>query len=161
MSVAAEISATSPLWSEAADAEDVIRRTIAACEAALEPTEGEVGVLLCDDAEIRRLNVQWRGKDSATNVLSFPSVMQNPVERHLGDIAIAYETVAREAVDEGKKFAHHLAHMAAHGYLHLVGFDHDTDEDAEEMEALEREILAGLGISDPYDEAPLQRQAAR
>ena len=161
MTVKAEISAASPLWRQAPDAEEIVRRTIEACESAFEPAEGEVSILLCDDAEIRRLNAQWRGKDSATNVLSFPSAMQNQVERHLGDIAIAYETVAREASDEGKTFTDHLAHLAAHGYLHLIGFEHETDEDAEEMEALEREILAGLGIGDPYADSVPQKQAAR
>ena len=87
--------------------------------------------------------------------------MRETPERHLGDIAVAYETVAREATNEGKAFQDHLAHLAAHGYLHLIGFDHETDEDAEEMEALEREILAGLGINDPYAEPAAPRRAAR
>jgi len=161
MSVRTDVSVSSPLWSQAPDAEEIIRRTIAACAQAFEPEDGEVSVLLCDDAEIRRLNAQWRGKDYATNVLSFPSAMRETPEHHLGDIAVAYETVAREATSEGKAFQDHLAHLAAHGYLHLIGFDHETDEDAEEMEALEREILAGLGINDPYAEPAAPRRAAR
>ncbi|HMN73542.1 MAG TPA: rRNA maturation RNase YbeY [Rhodoblastus sp.] len=160
MSVQAEIVVASPLWPQA-EAEETVRRAIAASEALFEPTEAEVSVLLCDDAEIRRLNAQWRQKDSATNVLSFPSAAQHAGERHLGDIAIAFETLQREAADEGKVFSHHLAHLTVHGYLHLLGFDHESDEEAEEMEGLEREILAGLGIGDPYCVQPGDRLATR
>ena len=160
MSVQTDISASSPLWAQAPEAEEIARRTIAACADFFEPTDAEVSILLCDDAEIQRLNAKWRSKDSATNVLSFPSAMQNAAERHLGDIAIAYETVAREASAEGTAFADHLAHLTVHGYLHLIGFDHETDEDADEMEGIEREILAELGIADPYaDTSPLKQAA--
>ncbi len=160
MSVQTEIVVASPLWPQA-EAEQAVRRAIAASEAFFEPTNAEVSVLLCDDAEIRRLNAQWRGKDSATNVLSFPSASHHAVEPHLGDIAIAFETVSREASEEGKAFADHLSHLAVHGYLHLLGFDHETDEDAGEMEGLEREILNGLGIGDPYRAPTGGQQAVR
>ena len=110
-----------------------------------------LAVLLTDDTSIRRLNAQWRHIDKPTNVLSFPAAchQQGPVTS-LGDIAIACETVAREATEEGKPFANHLAHLAVHGFLHLLGHHHDTDEAAEQMEGLERAILARLGMPDPY-----------
>ena len=153
MAAEVEILVSAPIWREASDAEDVVRRAIGACEATLgdRGESVEVSVLLCDDLEIRRLNSQWRSKDSATNVLSFPAPSGPSPQLHLGDIAIAYETVAREAKDERKPFSAHLAHMAVHGYLHLSGYDHEDEDEAEEMEQLEREILAELGVSDPYD----------
>ena len=111
--------------------------------------------LLTDDAAIRALNRQWRGRDEATNVLSFPAPEQiqgcvQGAPRLLGDIVIAYETTAREAEIERKPFAHHLVHLAVHGFLHLLGYDHESEAEAEEMERLEREILARLDIADPY-----------
>jgi probable rRNA maturation factor len=116
-----------------------------------------VSLLFTSDAVIQKLNQKWRGKDKPTNVLSFPagdslggSPAENGVE-FLGDIALALETVQREAVDEGKTFEHHLTHLLVHGFLHLCGYDHETgDEDADEMETLERAILARLAIADPY-----------
>ncbi|WP_051335707.1 rRNA maturation RNase YbeY [Methylocapsa acidiphila] len=113
----------------------------------------EVSVLLCDDAFIADLNRKWRGLDRPTNVLSFPSggdLSETPI---LGDIAIAYETAAREAQEAGKPLRDHVAHLLAHGFLHLIGYDHIDEDEALEMEALEREILARLGIDDPYKEA--------
>ncbi|MCC7266462.1 MAG: rRNA maturation RNase YbeY [Caulobacteraceae bacterium] len=113
------------------------------------PRKGEgLTILLADDPTIRDLNARFRGKDYATNVLSFPAP-PNP-ERHLGDIALAHGVCAREAAEQGKLLAHHLQHLVAHGVLHLLGYDHETDPDAEVMEGLEREILAGLGVPDPY-----------
>ncbi|MCA0424194.1 MAG: rRNA maturation RNase YbeY [Proteobacteria bacterium] len=114
---------------------------------------GEVSVLLTGDAEVRKLNARWRGKDAPTNVLSFPAaegarLITSPV---IGDIALAYETCHREAMAEGKTMQDHAVHLVVHGALHLVGFDHETDAEAEAMEALERQILAGLGIADPYE----------
>ena len=108
----------------------------------------EVTILLTDDDSVRDLNARFRGKDYATNVLSFPAP-QNP-EGHLGDIALAFGVCAREAAEQGKPIAHHLQHLVAHGVLHLLGYDHETDAEAEHMEGLERVILAGLGVPDPY-----------
>ena len=115
------------------------------------PTHGMVTVVVDDDARIRELNRLWRGFDKPTNVLSFPSpdTQPGPV-RSLGDIAISYETAAREASAEDKSFADHVVHLSVHGFLHLLGYDHESDDDAEEMEGLERAILARIGISDPY-----------
>ncbi len=102
------------------------------------------------------MNSNWRGIDKPTNVLSFPALQPTApsrtgdAPRMLGDIAIAYETMCKEADDEGKPFDHHLSHLAVHGFLHLVGYDHETEDDAEAMEALEQDILAQLGIPDPY-----------
>lgn len=112
---------------------------------------GSVSLSFTDDAAIAKLNAEFRGKTGPTNVLSFPAApMPGPHGRHLGDIAIAYETVAREAAAAGLSLADHAAHMIVHGVLHLAGYDHQTDNEAEEMEALERAILARLGVADPY-----------
>ena len=112
----------------------------------------EVSLLFCDDARIREFNREWRGLDKPTIVLSFPAVPADRLATSplLGDIAVAFETVSRESKDEGKTLSHHTSHMIVHGLLHLLGYDHETDEEAEEMEALERAALARLGIADPY-----------
>lgn len=107
-----------------------------------------LNVLLTDDVEIQALNARFRGKDAPTNVLSFPSPPNT--DGHLGDIALAYETCAREAMEQGKPLAAHLVHLTVHGMLHLLGCDHDDPAGAEEMEAIERDVLAGLGLPDPY-----------
>jgi probable rRNA maturation factor len=101
---------------------------------------------------VRALNRRWRGRDSATNVLSFPSGETGAGGRAvlLGDVVLAYETVAREAAAQGKTLADHLAHLVAHGVLHLLGFDHAEDAEARRMESLERRVLARLGVADPY-----------
>lgn len=113
-----------------------------------ERSDGEVCVMLADAAELRRLNREHRGIDKATNVLAF----QAPVSAggFLGDIAVAYEVAAEESEAEGKSLADHTAHLLTHGLLHLLGYDHMNDADAERMEARERTILASLGIADPY-----------
>jgi probable rRNA maturation factor len=146
-----DIVAESDLWTACPDADATVRRAIDAAARAAGKS-GTIAVMLTDDASIQVLNAQWRGIDKPTNVLSFPagSVPGHPGEVHLGDIAIAYETVAAESAAENKAFADHLAHLAVHGYLHLVGFDHETDDEATHMENLERRILSGLGIADPY-----------
>lgn len=151
-------------WSALPDATDRVEAAVrAACAAdGCDLPEGAgIAVMLADDAAVRALNRDWRGKDKATNVLSFPAPPVEPGlapgdgEVHLGDIAIAYETLAREAADEGKPVADHLTHLAVHGTLHLLGHDHETPEEAERMEALERAILATLGVPDPYAETEL------
>ena len=133
----------------ASEAERIIARALDAAATAT-GMQGEVSVLLCDDAAICVLNARWRGMDKATNVLSFPAAPMPGVHALLGDIALAFETVAREAESEGKTLADHTAHLAVHGFLHLVGHDHETDAQAQEMEAAERSILLGLGHADPY-----------
>jgi len=111
----------------------------------------ELAILLTDDSAIRALNHDWRKRNTATNVLSFPAkAVEGQSPRHLGDIVIAYETVAHEAAAENKSFNHHLVHLAVHGYLHLLGHDHATDREADKMEQLEIDILARLGVPDPY-----------
>ena len=124
-------------------------------------TDHQIAILACDDARIRTLNADFRGKPQPTNVLSWPSaergaatpgalpdIPQTPAE--LGDIAIAWETCAQEAADQGKAMQAHVTHLIAHGILHLLGFDHIHDADAALMETTETRILASLGISDPY-----------
>lgn len=113
----------------------------------------ELSLVFTDDAAIRELNNDWRDKDKPTNVLSFPAFPIRPGQAPgpmLGDIVIARETVVREAEDEQKSFDHHLTHLIVHGFLHLLGYDHETEVEAEEMEQLERKILARLAIPDPY-----------
>jgi probable rRNA maturation factor len=135
----------------APETRDIVARAIRAADEAAGPVEGTIGVLVENDAAIRALNRQWRGTDKPTNVLSFPAAASPSIApRHLGDIAISYETAIREANAEARPFAHHLAHLAVHGFLHLLGYDHESDAAAEEMEGLERKILARLGIPDPY-----------
>jgi probable rRNA maturation factor len=149
-SLVIDIATESVLW-DSARAKAIVRGAIAAAAADVADAM-ELSIVLTDDARIRTLNARWRGRDIATNVLSFPTEppSQKARRRHLGDIVIAYETTAREAAMEQKPFAHHLAHLAVHGFLHLLGYDHESDEDAEAMERLERTILARLDLPDPY-----------
>lgn len=135
------------------DDEAIVTRAIetAAAMSTHEVGGAELSVVLTDDASIRAINAQWRHKNEPTNVLSFPAPPAMPgAPRLLGDIVIAHETTAREAEAEGKPFGDHLGHLAIHGFLHLLGYDHESDADAEVMERLEREILAKLGVPDPY-----------
>lgn len=151
-----DVIVESALWDTAYDADATVRRALTEAAIAIGAnfTDRTLAVLLTDDAAMRRLNAQWRGIDQSTNVLSFPPAshagQQLGAVRSLGDIAIAYETTAREAVEEEKPFADHVAHLAVHGFLHLLGYDHDTDAAAETMEQLERVILARVGVPDPY-----------
>lgn len=113
----------------------------------------EISIVFTDDAHIRALNRDWRQKDKPTNVLSFPAMPVRPgvpLPPVLGDIVLAAETIRREAGLEEKPFEHHLIHLTVHGFLHILGYDHETEAEAEEMEATERRILARLAIPDPY-----------
>jgi probable rRNA maturation factor len=153
-----DVIVESAQWHALPDADAVARNAIAQALAALAGrADAELAVLLTDDAAVRRLNATWRGLDQPTNVLSFPAAAA-PDSQHLGDIAIAFETTAREARNEGKPLADHLAHLAVHGFLHLVGYDHESDAEAETMEQLERDILARLNVPDPYL-APMNAEA--
>jgi len=153
-----EVLVVADCWQTETDAESVIHRAIATAAEMVDADvdEAELAVMLTDDAGIRTLNNNWRGIDKPTNVLSFPALQPSgprgpdDAPRMLGDIAIAYQTTRKEADDEQKPFNHHLSHLAVHGFLHLIGYDHEKDDDAEAMEALETEILAQLGIPDPY-----------
>jgi len=178
MKVKLDISVPSPLWRGLPRARGLARETIAACiaETGMAAREGAVSLCLADDARLRALNLRWRGIDAATNVLSFPSAPPAPVDAvddhvgrapqgvrkndrlstdygarlQIGDIALAYETLAREAEELDVPLADHYRRLVAHGFLHLIGYDHQTDEEAERMEALETRILARLGVANPY-----------
>ncbi len=149
-----DIEVEDEAWSTALpDAEAL---TLAAAQAALAQFDspGGVTILLTDDETVRELNARFRTQDKPTNVLSFPAPplpedMANP-EHFLGDVALAFGVCAREAAEQGKPIGHHLQHLVAHGVLHLLGYDHIDDADAEAMEGLERVVLAGLGVPDPY-----------
>jgi probable rRNA maturation factor len=153
-----EVLVVADCWQAEPDVEAVIQRAVAAAAEIVNADvgEAEIAVMLTDDAGIRTLNSNWRGLDKPTNVLSFPALQPtgpsgpDDAPRMLGDIAIAYETTRREADDEQKPFDHHLSHLAVHGFLHLIGYDHEKDDQAEAMETLEQEILSQLGIPDPY-----------
>ena len=122
-------------------------------DAGLDAQAHEVAILGCDDARIAALNADFRGKPAPTDVLSWPAsdlAPGDPPEAEMGDVAIAYDTVARAAADQGKPFDDHVAHLLVHATLHLLGHDHLTDAEAEAMETAERRILAGLGVPDPY-----------
>jgi probable rRNA maturation factor len=156
-----EVLVVADCWQSEPDSEAVIDRAIATAAEIVNADhnvdfgEAELAVMLTDDAGIRTLNSNWRGIDKPTNVLSFPALPPSgggpdDAPRMLGDIAIAYQTTRAEADDEQKPFDHHLSHLAVHGFLHLIGYDHEKDADAEAMETLETQILAQLGIPDPY-----------
>ena len=143
-----EVLVEAEAWERALpDACDLAAR---AAEAALEAAgaRGGLAILLADDDRLAELNLAFRSKAGPTNVLSFPAP-ENP-EGWLGDVALAFGTCVREAEAQGKRLEHHLQHLVAHGVLHLVGYDHEGDAEAAEMEALEVKILAGLGAPDPY-----------
>ena len=151
-------------WKNAGTAKAVVRRALKQAATMLSTKSAELAIVLTDDAAMRRLNRNWRGVDAPTNVLSFAT--KNPgnwhmldrvsdeldkqLGKHLGDIVLAYETVKREARREGKPFDHHLAHLAVHGFLHLLGYDHGSNAQARRMETIERAILRDLAVPDPY-----------
>ena len=160
MKLALEINAPSDLWRGLPKARALARETIAACfaESGFAQT-GSVSLCLTDDAEVRSLNARWRGIDKPTNVLSFPAAPAEAATKTplLGDIALAFETLASEAEEAGAPLADHYRHLVAHGFLHLIGYDHQTDDEAGRMEELERRILARLGVADPYADGVLER----
>jgi probable rRNA maturation factor len=145
-------------WTDAFPAcEDLLTRAIAVALADANPPAGgvEVGVRLVDDGAIRGLNREWRGRDAPTNVLSFPLGGPEAIDDPdfpwlIGDIVMAFDTVDAESRRDGKPFAHHVAHLAIHAALHLLGHDHEDEREAEAMEAMETALLARLGIADPY-----------
>ena len=144
-----DVEIEDPAWSAALpDAAALAER---AATAALAGAPGDVAVLLTGDEAVARLNTDFRDKPGPTNVLSFPAAAS--ARPHLGDVALAYGVCAREAAEQGKLLDHHLMHLVAHGVLHLVGYDHQTDAEAETMEALERQLMQGLGAPDPYEVA--------
>jgi probable rRNA maturation factor len=149
-----------PRWRRALPARKLAREAVAAAAeaAGVKLARGALmTVHLVNDAGIRELNKQWRGKDAATNVLSFPVMPADRLAgaRLLGDVFVALETLAREAAAEGKPLADHFRHLVAHGFLHLLGFDHESPAEAEAMERIEVQALARLGVGDPYAGAEL------
>jgi probable rRNA maturation factor len=148
-----DIVRESSLWEEQPDVDTTLHRAVAEASADVSTKDTELAIVLTDDSRIRALNLAWRGLDKPTNVLSFPANDRGggqgaPVL--LGDIVIAYETTKREALAQDTPFLHHLAHLTVHGFLHLRGYDHEAEDEAETMERLERQILARLDIPDPY-----------
>jgi len=147
-----DVAISSPAWrKELPGIVRLCRETVRAALADAGSGAAEVSLLLSDDAAVRTLNRRWRGKDAPTNVLSFSAGDAVPGgPRLLGDVVLAFETVAREAAEQGKPLAHHVRHLIVHGVLHLLGHDHERDRAAARMENRERRILAGFGIPDPY-----------
>ena len=135
-----------PAWTEALP--DVVARVERAAVAALGTVEGDVVVLLTDDAAVHDLNRRFRDRDQPTNVLSFPAA--ESAAPHLGDLVLAHGVCAAEAAAQGKSLADHVTHLTVHGVLHLLGRDHVEEVEAEAMEAEERTLLASLGVADPY-----------
>ena len=150
-----EVIIRSARWRKRPSARTIVKTAILAAARAVSTPPNELAIVLSDDSAIRALNRDWRGKNAPTNVLSFPAAAPGkgqPGSPYVGDIVIAYQTAVREAAAEGKPFNHHLTHLAIHGYLHLLGYDHENDRDAEKMERLERKILKRLAVPDPYAE---------
>ena len=154
--VAIDIMVEAGDWPEETELQRIARRALDGVLAeigAAPRVESELSVVFTDDAHIRALNAGWRSKDKPTNVLSFPAfpaVGSGTLPPMLGDVVLAAETVAAEALHEGKPLANHMTHLIVHGILHLIGYDHEIDAEAEMMEQAERRILASLAIPDPY-----------
>lgn len=130
-----------------------VKRAVEAALAKQKMKKAAVTVVLTDDAEIQTLNRAYRKKNKPTNVLSFPNGEVEEGVRQLGDIVLAYDTILQEAKTQKKPLKHHLTHLAIHGTLHLLGFDHENDRDANIMEACEINILTRMGIANPYESA--------
>jgi probable rRNA maturation factor len=154
-----QVTVDVPTWRHAVtDLDRICERAVRAAirgHGGAQPGPVEVSVLLTDDARVRELNRAWRGRDRATNVLSFPALAPGATSPPgapvlLGDVVLAYETVAREAAAERKSLRAHLSHLLVHGVLHLLGHDHEDEAEALAMEALETAILGGLGVADPH-----------
>ncbi len=155
-----ELMVEDPRWADldiAALSERATGATLA--RLSLDPEVCEIGILACDDARIAALNADFRGRPTPTNVLSWPAQELSPPASPradpdgtmaLGDIAMSYDTCEREAAEQGKSMTDHVSHLIVHGTLHLLGYDHERDNDATLMEALEIEILGKLGLDDPY-----------
>ncbi len=167
-----DVVTKSKKWSEEKNIENFVEKT---CQKLIPLTdlkkiltknfELELSVLLVSDGQIKKMNLQFRGKNKATNVLSFPSMDENLIRKigikeavkpHqyllLGDIIISYQTLQKESLAQKKKFRDHLTHLILHSILHLIGFDHEDEKMAEEMEALEIKILKKIGVTNPYAE---------
>jgi probable rRNA maturation factor len=145
-----DVLVESDLWKEADEAALIARKAITEAAAVLSTPAAELAILLTDDSAMCLLNRAWRGVDAPTNVLSFPTSRTGGDGSLIGDIVLAYETIAAEARAQGKPFADHVAHLAVHGFLHLLGYDHVRKKDAEAMERVERDVLRRLAIPDPY-----------
>ncbi len=172
--IAIDIAEPCAAWRAALPRRRVICRAAAraalaaACDRWLaDSAAAELSIVLGDDTLLRRLNRQWRGKDRPTNVLSFPAHDEGPraaapqsdAPLPLGDVVLAFGTIADEAVAQGKTLADHLAHLVVHGVLHLLGLDHEAAAAAARMEALEVAVLAGIGVADPYVATARPKQA--
>lgn len=157
MTVAIAVSVESDIWVQRLpEAETMVESAASAALTVAPPHVGcaELSIVLADDGLVRALNRSYRGKDQPTNVLSFPQEPMNlpGIAAPLGDVILAFETIAEEAAAQGKTLPDHLRHLVVHGVLHIVGFDHETESAAERMEDLERRILLGIGVADPYIE---------
>ena len=144
-----EVEIDDRAWTKAVPNAAGLAREAAGAAAAL-GGEGSIAILFTNDATVRRLNARFRDRDAATNVLAFPASAN--VEGHLGDIALAFGVCAREAAEQDKVLVDHLRHLVIHGVLHLLGYDHQAEDQARRMEAVERDLLAALGVADPYAE---------
>jgi probable rRNA maturation factor len=147
---AISILVEAPQWNDVPEVEAHIRKAATHALAATGQSGSEISILLGDDTSVRALNSQFRHIDKPTNVLSFPAPEGPGKGNALGDIILGYETVEREAAEQNKVFLHHVQHLTIHGVLHLLGFDHERDGEAAEMEALETKLCLSLGIADPY-----------
>ena len=158
MNPSIDVIIESPSWERIGNleqtAEDAIHAVLVETDTKILP-QAEVSLLFCDDATIKKLNKTWRGKNQATNVLSFPSPGRVDRRMMIGDIAIAFETTQAEALAEGKALQAHVIHLIVHGFLHLLGHDHEQAAEAEMMENVERRVLARLGVADPFAGADL------